>query len=416
MTTVTLSGAPIYVTQRLQVRFATEEEFAAEFAANIANGGIFVATPDPPEVRSQVEVEVHLDYRGSLLSLVGEVVHCLSPELAVTGASPGAAVHFTDSLSDIHEKFAPYTASLPSSDDPDAPPDPRKAKRFPASVATRIRAVGQPESASQEGRTRDISRYGALVASHGPPTPIGESITITITHPGTGEEFEVDGKVMRHELSESGEVIGLGVEFHMPDDQAAEAARFLEDVHTREHSRRLGAITGPIEELDIGTLLNMFGTCSPSGTLTVTRGAEEGYVAFQAGMLRVARLGALHGREALMPLLEWNVGHFEFEACVDESRFEGEPVSLEEAILDAARRRDETRRGKIRLRADTTLSVDSDAAEEAADELSQLDRAVLDLAVAGMAVGKIVEIIPQSKREIAVSLSTLVKRGILTPA
>lgn len=401
---------------RLRVQFATEDEFQAEFYSNIANGGIFVATASPPELRSRVEVVIELVYRDASLTLPGEAVHCVSVDLAATGASPGVAVHFDDSLAVIRETFAPYL-DKPVSDGKD-PRDARRAKRFPASVQARIRTMGPPEGESGDARTRDLSRYGALVAPYGEPTPIGESIKITITHPTSGEELEVDATVRRHETSESGEVTGLGVEFHLPesDSESDESARFLEDVARREHSRRLGAITGPIAELGISTLLNMFGTCSDCGTLTVTRDAEEGFVAFQGGMLRAARVGTIVGQQALAQMLAWRSGYFEFEASVDEERFEGEPVLLEQALLEVLNSQDEKRREKIQLRANTKLVVDTDAAEEAASELNQTDQAILELAGAGVPVGKIVEVIPETKRDVATALSNLVRRGVISPA
>ena len=398
--------------QRLQVQFATEERFHKEFATNIANGGIFVATKEPPELRSQVEIEIVLQYCDTSLSLDGEVVHCVPLELAAAGAVPGVAIHFDDTPAALREAFAPFTEGAQSSVGDCAFGESRRARRFRSTVATRIRG---PEGKDAVGRTRNLSQYGALVALDGPPVPIGQEIQLSITHPATGDELEVDGVVMRHEVSEEGEVTGMGVEFRLPDSEIEESTRFLEDVNRREHSRRLGVISGPIEDLGIDTLLNMFGTCSPCGTFTVTRDVEEGFVAFKGGMLRAARLGASRGRDALVRMLGWSDGVFEFEAAVDEKCFEGEAVPLEGALLGALQSRDEKRRDKIHLRANTKLRVDPDAVEEAAADLNQTDHAILELAGAGVTVGKIVEVIPEPKRDVTQALTKLVKRGLIAP-
>jgi Tfp pilus assembly protein PilZ len=399
------------VAQRLQVQFETEDELHKEFSTNIAKGGIFVATREPPELRSQVEIEIVLRYCDTSLSLDGEVVHCVPPELEAAGAEPGVAIHFDDTPAALREAFSPFTAGV-SSSDPTKPGESRRVPRFRSTVATRIRGR---EGQGIQGRTRNLSQYGALVALDGPPVPVGEEIKVSITDPATGEELELDGTVMRHEVSQAGEVTGMGVEFHLGDSEIEESTRFLEGVYRREHSRRLGVISGPIEELGIDTVLNMFGTCSPCGTLTVTRDVEEGFVAVQGGMLRVARLGSARGQEALALMLGWSDGVFEFETTVDEALFEGEAVPLERALLEALQSQDEKRRDKIHLRANTKLRVDSDAVEEAAAELSLTDHAILELAGAGVTVGKIVEVIPEPKRDITQALSKLVKRGLIAP-
>lgn len=404
------------MSKQLHIQFATEMEFRAEFIANIANGGIFVATQDPPDVRTRVQVDIQLAYCKASLVLYGEVVHCVPIDMAATGASPGVAVHFDDTITTLREKFAPHVNTEPPAKSDRAASDPRRARRFAASVATRIRTADHPNGTAGEGRTRNISRYGALVDPYGDPVPIGEAITITITHPSTGEELEVHGTVQRHEVSESGEVTGLGVEFHLPEADAENNTRFLEDVQRREHSRRLGAMTGPIEELGISTLLTMFGTCSAGGTLTVSHQGDEGFVVFQDGMLRAARLGSAAGQQALTRMMAWRSGIFEFEVHVDASRFEGPPVPLERALLEALRGAEEKRPEKIMLRSNTKLRVDTDAAEDAGTALSQTDRAILELAGAGMTVGKIVEIIPESKSQVTGALAKLVKRGVISPA
>lgn len=412
-----MRGGPLgQVSSRLHIQFTTEAEFRAEFLANIVNGGIFVTTEYPPRLRARVTVDIQLSYCNEVLQLDGEVVHCVPAELAATGASPGVAIHFDDNVTSLRAKFAPHVNTEPHKSEK-AKSDPRRARRFAASVATRISTSADPERKGGVGRTRNISRYGALVDPFGDPVPIGEAIKITITHPSTGEELEVDATVQRHEVSESGSVTGLGVEFHLPDAkaEAESSARFLEDVQRREYSRRLGAITGPIEELGIPTLLTMFGSCADGGTLTVTRDSEEGSIVFQGGMLRGARLASASGLDALARMLAWQSGFFDFEAHVDPERFQGDPVPLEQALNDALHSREERRPEKVRLRANTKLRVDVDAVQEAGSDLSETDRAILELAGTGVTVGKIFEVIPESKSDVTRALSNLVKRGLISP-
>jgi len=164
-------------------------------------------------------------------------------------------------------------------------------------------------------------------------------------------------------------------------------------VQSAEHSRRLGGINGPIAELGIENLLQMFGTSSPQGTLTVTRGAEEGMIVFEGGDLRGARLGELPCVDALKVMLSWREGGFEFHARVDESDFEGDPVPLSAAILEALCEIDENARDgvppasadefSIDLEGDLDLDLDEDdiVVEDMAAQLGVDDTDGIDVAM-----------------------------------
>ena len=73
-------------------------------------------------------------------------------------------------------------------------------------------------------------------------------------------------------------------------------------------------------------------------------------LAFEAGHLRYARLGATRGIKALVRMLQWTAGSFEFHAHVDPLDVEDAPMRLEAALLEATRRLDEAMRELSRKR------------------------------------------------------------------
>ena len=77
---------------RLQrVEFATAEIFQQEHTKNLSNGGVFIETTEPFELRESVTVDLVLDFCAVQATLEGEVVHIVPPEMASAGGKPTAA-------------------------------------------------------------------------------------------------------------------------------------------------------------------------------------------------------------------------------------------------------------------------------------------------------------------------------------
>ena len=344
--------------RKLRVEFSTEAAFRSEYLSNISNGGVFIATHDPIEVRSRVVVELSLTWCDEVVELEGEVVHTVGAEMADTGASPGVAVQFDLPGKDLRSRFEPIVGVVETNERVTRSGR-RSAPRAPARVLVRV----ETDSGCFEYRTRDISSTGVLLSSsHAEPIPVGEAIGLTICHPQSGEEMRIDGRIVRHATTEDGVVAAMGVEFDCPPARQTEVSGFMTDVRAAEHSRRLGGITGAIAELGLENLLQMFGASSPSGTLTLTQGNEEGAIFFEGGMLRSARLGGRVGADALRELLAWSDGTFEFQASIDEAEIEEEleGVSLNGAILDALCAIDEGRSGSAGAEAAAAGGDDDD--------------------------------------------------------
>jgi len=420
----------------LKIEFSTEGAFRSEYASNIAKGGIFIATRDAPSVREIVKVEISLAWCDRTVVLEGEVVHVVPIDMEPAGAIPGAAVQFLAAASELRRQLEPLVGSVEGNERVSRSGR-RAAPRFVARMVTRLSCRGRDEI---EGRSRDLSSSGMLLALPGEPVPVGEAVELCIEHPLTGEEMQIGGTVVRHLSNETGDVTALGIEFHTPEARQSEVYAFVSEVRAAEHSRRLGSITGPIAELGIENLLQMFGANSPRGTLVVTRGVEEGVIVFEGGALLVARLGELGGVPALERMLRWRDGSFEFHSSMDQfEKPTGERIPLNAALLDALCHLDERRERAasppgledIDLEADidfeigpaqpsaedlpprTTFSVDLARADAIREELDKTGQAILDLAAVGMTVAKMIGVIPEPEAEVRAALQVLLARGAI---
>ena len=390
----------------LRVGFDSREDFQREFTENLAKGGVFVATEDLCELRERVQVVLVLGFCDEKLALGGEVVHCVTSDMAAAGATAGVAIEFDGSTHAVQKMLEPLRqaagAPLHQQDDEGR----RRSLRTDARVAARIDSGDGPIA----GHTRDVSQTGALVAVPGKGVPVGDRVRLTLTHPTTGETRDIEAVVAR-ELESAAGVTALGLDFAPADHEREALASFVDSLQSTEHARRLGGIRGDVAELGIQHLLQMFTTTARAGTLTVKHEGQEGLIGFEAGLLRFVKLGSTSGMKALTRLLQWAAGSFEFHAELDAVEAMEAPLPLEAALLHAARLEDEMARIDPRRFPDAgELRV----VEEPGEELGKLEAAVLDLARVGFPVRRILEVIPEPDAEIYAALNALTDRGILS--
>jgi hypothetical protein len=450
--------------RRLRLEFEEPSELRAEYDRNIANGGAFVAGVPPCELREIVEVELVFAFSGDTITLEAEVVHVvpgvsgcdvavqflceasvlrerLAPLLPEAGPAPRAAAGADEAweldldapsagaeLGAVSEPPAPAGASsapapraparqASSSDDEEAAAtrtrrrERRSARRGEARIPARLAAT----HVELDGRTRDLSETGVLISADASELPVGKPVALSLRHPETGERVQVAGRVSRHVEGE-GAVAAVAIAFEGPRDDPALAA-FVKAARESEARRRRDGIRGRVEELGMASLLQMLCQSSRQGTLTVQRAREEGVVAFEAGRLRYARLGAARGRKALGRLVAWPDGDFVFHSAVDPLDEEDEPAPLEMLLLDAARELDETRAsgpGAPALGPRASFRLDREALA-ACDALSKIEEAVVDLAAAGFTVRRMLDVIPEDDGEIRRALASLLEKGVVLP-
>jgi len=392
----------------LRVSFESTEAFQREYAANLVHGGVFVPTERAAEPRERVDVELVLAFSGDRLTLTGEVVHIVAPEMAKMGATPGVAVQFEGAGKEVGKQLAALGARGGPPVQQPGGSGRRRAPRTKAHVSAQIDAKGGRVA----GHTRDLSRSGVLVSVPGQGVPVGERVRLSLTHPISGESMQVDGLVVRDIRSDSG-VSGLGVAFEPAENERADLERFVDGIQSTEHTRRLGGITGEIAEVGIQNLVQMFLGSVPTGTLTLQRGEHEGVIGFEDGMLCFARVGAASGLKALVRLIAWSEGHFEFHASLDPVEERNEAVPLEAALFAAARLLDESERiDRSHLSADAKPRLGKTDAE--GDDLSKVELTVLDLVRAGFTVQRMVDLIPEPDPEIYRALLSLSESGAIS--
>ncbi len=395
--------------RRLRVSFQDAAGFEREYRANLVNGGVFAATGEVFELREAVVVELVLAYAGGRsLELEGEVVHQVPAALAGAGATPGVAVQLLGASAELRQRLAPLAEAGGAR--PPTPPadDRRQTERVAARVAARI----EGDEGSLTGHTRNLSQSGVLVSVAGPGIAVGERVSLTLVHPTTGEALAVEGSVTR-EVGCAGGLAALAVKFEPPEERRAEVASFLENLTGAERARRLGGIGGDIAELGVQSLVAMFASTARAGTLSLhaAQGEAEGLIGFEGGLLRYARLDAASGMKALVRLLAWEEGRFEFHARLDPVEGREPPLPLEAALLEALRMGDELRLLDLaRFPGEARPRVVAGAAEELADKLEQ---AVLDLARAGASIARMLEVIPEPDPEIYRALANLFDAGTL---
>ena len=431
------------MTRRLRIRFDRAEAFRLEFDRNIAKGGVFVPGASGLELREVVEVEIALEFSGQRRSLEAEVVHvaagagvalqflrpaadvrdelaALFPQsrrgrteleeawrLPELDEGDGAAATIPE-LDDREDLFGPGGGALPASD---ATVERRRSARAPI----RVPALLDDESQRIQGVTRNLSETGALISADASELPPGKKVRLKLRNPGTGDPVDVSGRVTRH-IETDGTVAAVSIDFEVPPDQKADLAALVRAAESVHEQRSAGGISGRIEELGMPSLIQMLGRSSPQGTLSATTGTEEGVLAFEGGNLRYARLGATRGLKALVRMLQWTTGSFEFHAQVDSLEVEDEPMRLEAALLEATRRLDEAlRAGTTRLDPKLRFGVDRDALA-AAGGLAKVEESVLELAAAGFTVRRILDVVPEDDAQVSEALLALIERGVLTPS
>jgi uncharacterized protein (TIGR02266 family) len=166
--------------QQLLVRCSSWAEFAQVYATDVSQGGMFIATDEPPEILSEIALSLQLP-EGHEINLRASVVHVLDPESAAReNKQAGIGVQFIDldapRRKQIHQlvEFARWegtsenptstlasrmfemSASLPPSRVLDALPSTPAAPAAAAPAATTPAARPEP-TASRRPRPRTAS-------------------------------------------------------------------------------------------------------------------------------------------------------------------------------------------------------------------------------------------------------------------
>jgi hypothetical protein len=128
----------------------------------------------------------------------------------------------------------------------------------------------------------------------------------------------------------------------------------------------------------------------------------------------VARIGPVTGMKALIRMLCWREGTFEFQSGLEDARSGEAPLPLEAALFDAMRKIDESQRPDTSGFPLQARLVARHAREgQFSGGLGKLEEALLDLAQAGFTVQRALEVIPEPDEEIFRALRSLIDNEIL---
>jgi len=395
----------------LRISFQTRAELDREYEANLVNGGLLIREPIDLPYGESVLVLVDLPFAKNSVELEGYVVQSIPFE--TNRGRCGVAIELSCPPSEIRARLEAAISDR-FEDESSRGKGSRRAARSVAHLRARVRASGVDEI---EGRTRNLSLAGVLVAISDEAPPVGHDVTVAIIHPVSGEGRAIPGVIVRHELDPSGQARGLGIQFRANPALTDETVEHLNQVKASEHARRLGGITGSIDTLGLNELIMSFGRCVPRGRFSLVKAGEVGTIYVEGGLLMSAQVGAAIGLKALVRMAGWEEGEFDFQANPDcQEETEGEKMSLpiEMALLEAARLIDESRaQGESGLPRNSGLCVDSGGVDLDDPERSKIDAQIIDLAGAGMSISRILDSIQEPDGSIEGRILALIERGVV---
>ena len=404
--------APTPVARKtLRVRFETAEGFRREYHQNVARGVLFVPSDDPHVPREEVDVVFDLSFCEKSTPVSGEVVVVIDPVLAEAGGtSAGISLRLTEDASELRKKLEEASGiSLREQTSPRAA-DRRVAERSGSDADIRI-DCGEGQF---WGVTANISYEGVLALLWRATIPVGTAVRTVLSSPTVELELPVDGKIVHRTRCSDG-MVAHGVQLQYPAHRIEEVMSFVDFLQAFDRARRLVAITGEIDDSGLGAILEMFVNTAPAGTMTVSRGEEEGKIVFSDNEILHCRLGIVSGLKALSRMFRWTDGSFEFHHDLQLSGDADVPQPLQAAMMSASVQVDEMARvADGVLDSTVTFEVVADMVDTLRDSLSDVEREVLDYAGEGFNVEAISDVVPASDAAVYKALSTLLDSGLIT--
>jgi hypothetical protein len=395
----------------LRVCFESAEGFRREYHQNIARGVLFVASDEPHAPQERVEVIFDLTFCEASTSVWGELVVVVDPVLAEAGGtSAGVSLRLTEDASDLRQKLEEASGISLREQPPPRAADRRVAERSGSDADIRI------ESGENRfwGVTANISYEGVLALLWRATIPVGTAVRTFLSSPAVELELPVDGKIVHRTRCSDG-MVAHGIQLQYPAHRIEEVMNFVDFLQAFDRARRLVAITGEIDDSGLGAILEMFVNTAPAGTMTVSRGKEEGKIVFSDNEILHCSLGIVSGLKALSRMFRWKDGSFEFHHDLQLSGEAGSPQPLQAAMMSASVQVDEMARiAGGALDPTGTFEVVADLVGTLRDSLSDVEKEVLDYAAEGFNVEAISDVVAASDAAVYKALSTLLDGGLIT--
>jgi len=215
------------VDAKVEVEYKSFDQFYKEYTKNISKGGIFIKTENILRPQDVLEISLIVPNREQPLKVVGEIVHVITAAEAEQHSwDPGMGVQFVDFEEGAHQALKDYVASVYKDQPRARTPDRRKHERIPL----RLRVKFPNIEVLQQDYSEDISHGGIFIQTEKPRNP-GDRFVITLVHPETNSELELEGEVVRvsqRNLARPGSISGMGIKFIGIDENKQQAiADFL---------------------------------------------------------------------------------------------------------------------------------------------------------------------------------------------
>ncbi len=395
----------------LRVCFETAEGFRKEYHQNIARGVLFVPSDDPYAPHEKIDLVFDLTFCDASTVVSGEVVVVIDPVLAEAGGtSAGISLRLTEDASNLRLELEKLSGISLREKAPARVGDRRLAERSGSDADIRID--------SGEGRfwgvTANVSYEGVLALLWRATIPVGTAVRTVLSSPAVELELPVDGKIVHRTRCSDG-MVAHGIQLQYPANRIEEVMSFIDFLQAFDRARRLVAITGEIDEGGLGAILEMFVNTAPAGTMTVSRGEEEGKIVFSDNEILHCSLGIVAGLKALSRMFRWKHGRFEFHHDLQLTGDADAPQPLQAAMMSASVQMDEMARvaGGV-LDSAGTFEIVLEQAETLRDSLSGVEREVLDYAAEGFNVEAISDVVAASDAAVYKALSTLLDGGLIT--
>jgi Tfp pilus assembly protein PilZ len=394
----------------LLVRFESAEEFRDEFRQNIARGALFIPTVEPYAQHQTVDVTLDLAFCGETLPLSGEVIVVVDPALAKVGATtPGISLRLAEAATALRSRLEEFTGL-----DLEQPASTNRAerRRAPRSRSDADIVIWSPDG-EFSGTTANLCYTGVLALIPMAAIPVGTVVRVHLSNPTVELDLTVDGKIIHRRRCDGG-VTAHGIQLHYPADRIDEVMAFIEFLQSFDRARRLAVVSGEIDASGLGAVLDMFVNTAPAGTLSVSRGADEGKIVFSENTILRCTLGMVSGMKALARMVRWTEGRFEFHRDLQLTGEPDDAQPFDAAMMVASIQADELARiGFDASAAANTFRIDPERRKEHNGSLTELEREVLECAAEGFSVGAISDVVTAPDADIYKALVVLLELGVI---
>ncbi len=263
--------------------------------------------------------------------------------------------------------------------------------------------------------TVDLSHNGMVALLDGVDLGEGRAVGVKLTHPNSEASVKFDGQITNQTLCDHG-VMAVGVQFQYALERVDEITQFIDEVRAIHRAKELASVSGSLEDTKLETVLVTFSGIAMQGTISLTRGPDEGKIIYAEGEILQATTGLVSGAKALGRMFSWTDARFEFHPEVGQIEGVTERLPLESAVLAASVERDEIRRLDLAsLNGESVFSLDDERFQHLKGDLGELQLEVADHAGMDFSLEVILDMLSANDAAIYNALVGLIESGVLSP-